>query len=102
MWLRPQAHLAAAGSVDEAKRVLCEIKNGPHASQAHHQICAYRVASDVSSDTMLVERSDDDGEAGAGSKLLGILRRHDVRGVIVVVSRWWGGINLGPIRFVNI
>ena len=37
----------------------------------------------------------DDGEAGAGAKLLGVLKDLDVVGVAVIVSRWYGGKNLG-------
>jgi putative IMPACT (imprinted ancient) family translation regulator len=42
---------------------------------------------------------DDDGEAGAGSRLLKLLQIVNACNVIVVVSRWYGGILLGPSRF---
>lgn len=48
---------------------------------------------------MLIESFKDDGEAGAGAKLLGVLKDLDVVGVAVIVSRWYGGKNLGKDRF---
>lgn len=42
---------------------------------------------------------DDDGEAAAGSRLLHLLQILNVRDVVVVVTRWYGGILLGPDRF---
>jgi putative IMPACT (imprinted ancient) family translation regulator len=42
---------------------------------------------------------DDDGEDGAGPKLLGLLMKMDARGVLVVVSRWKSGAKIGPDRF---
>lgn len=42
---------------------------------------------------------DDDGEAAAGGRLLHLLQMTDARNVCVVVSRWYGGILLGPSRF---
>ena len=46
--------------------------------------------------------NDDDGEDGAGNKmatLLDIMRAQDV---FVMVTRWFGGIKLGPDRFKHI
>jgi hypothetical protein len=45
---------------------------------------------------------EDDGEDGAGSKLSHLLYVLKEEGVVVVVSRWFGGIQLGPKRFVHI
>ena len=45
---------------------------------------------------------DDDGESAAGSRLLHLLTVADARDVCVVVSRWYGGILLGPARFTHI
>ncbi len=42
---------------------------------------------------------DDDGEAAAGSRLLKLLQIVSASNVVVVVSRWYGGILLGPSRF---
>lgn len=45
---------------------------------------------------------DDDGEDAAGRRLLHLLQVVDARNVIVVVSRWFGGVLLGPARFTHI
>lgn len=44
----------------------------------------------------------DDGEGGAGIKIMHFLQDSNVRNVLVVVSRWYGGILLGPARFMYI
>lgn len=43
--------------------------------------------------------NDDDGEDAAGSKLAYLLDMRKDENVVVVVSRWYGGIHLGPKRF---
>jgi hypothetical protein len=42
---------------------------------------------------------DDDGECAAGGRLAEILRLMQADGVAVTVSRWFGGVLLGPSRF---
>lgn len=44
---------------------------------------------------------DDDGEKWAGTRLQHVLTDTNVEGV-VVVARWYGGQNIGPIRFTHI
>uniref|UniRef100_A0A8C0G7D8 Impact RWD domain protein n=1 Tax=Chelonoidis abingdonii TaxID=106734 RepID=A0A8C0G7D8_CHEAB len=45
---------------------------------------------------------EDDGETAAGGRLLHLMQILNVRNVLVVVSRWYGGILLGPDRFKHI
>jgi putative IMPACT (imprinted ancient) family translation regulator len=45
---------------------------------------------------------DDDGETAAGARMLHLLQVADCRNVVVVVSRWFGGVLLGPSRFTFI
>lgn len=45
---------------------------------------------------------NDDGEAGAGALILKMLEREGVPDRIVVVTRWYGGVNLGGDRFAHI
>lgn len=42
---------------------------------------------------------DDDGEDAAGGRLLKLLQLMGCWNVLVVVSRWYGGVKLGPARF---
>lgn len=44
----------------------------------------------------------DDGENAAGSKLAYLLELRKEDGVLVVVTRWYGGVPLGPKRFHHI
>jgi len=44
----------------------------------------------------------DDGENAAGSKLAYLLELRKEGGVLVVVTRWYGGVPLGPKRFHHI
>ncbi|KAJ5573736.1 uncharacterized protein N7459_008163 [Penicillium hispanicum] len=46
-----------------------------------------------------IQDYDDDGETAAGGRLLHVMQLMDVWNVLVVVSRWYGGIHLGPARF---
>ena len=46
-----------------------------------------------------VADNDDDGEATSGQKLAGLLELMGANNVLVVVSRWFGGVHLGPARF---
>ncbi|MEQ9261478.1 MAG: YigZ family protein [Roseovarius sp.] len=44
----------------------------------------------------------DDGEAGAGNVILRMLEREGVEGQVVVVTRWFGGKQLGGDRFRHV
>ena len=57
---------------------------------------AYRI---VESNGIIRADCDDDGEDAAGGRLLHMLTLLDVRDVMVVVTRWYGGTQLGPSRF---
>lgn len=66
---------------------------------ATHNIQAWRIKRD---DGLMNQNCDDDGESAAGSRLLHLLNITNCVDVVVVVSRWYGGINLGPDRFKHI
>jgi hypothetical protein len=72
---------------------------------ATHNISAWRIRQQKpangkgESAEMIVQDCDDDGETAAGGRLLHLMQLMDVWDVIVVVSRWYGGILLGPDRF---
>jgi hypothetical protein len=64
---------------------------------ADHNIYAYRVQSSTSNHVL--EDSNDDGENGGGRHLLGLLQADMLSNVLLVVTRWYGGIFLGPDRW---
>ncbi|KAJ5735855.1 uncharacterized protein N7483_000980 [Penicillium malachiteum] len=72
---------------------------------ATHNISAWRIKQkkdgvSVGADTETqIQDYDDDGETAAGARLLHVMQLMDVWNVLVVVSRWYGGIHLGPARF---
>ncbi|KAF2405190.1 hypothetical protein EJ06DRAFT_540555 [Trichodelitschia bisporula] len=78
----------------------------PELRSASHRIAAWRLPSSQKtltpqSSTLYSLGHDDDGEQWAGSKLEKLLVDLKVEGT-VVVGRWYGGINLGPVRFTHI
>jgi len=52
-------------------------------------------------DFEVVSAYDDDGEKWAGGRILSIMKQTGVMDAVVVVSRWFGGIMLGPARFTH-
>ena len=47
----------------------------------------------------VVEHFDDDGEFGAGHRLLELLQKQNIVNTMVCVTRWYGGKHLGPVRY---
>lgn len=45
---------------------------------------------------------NDDGEAGAGMVIIRMLEREELKGELVVVTRWYGGKHLGGDRFRHV
>ncbi|KZV76062.1 UPF0029-domain-containing protein [Peniophora sp. CONT] len=52
--------------------------------------------------SVLHQDNDDDGETAAGGRLAHLLQLLDVNNVLVIVTRYYGGIQLGPDRFKHI
>lgn len=63
---------------------------------------AYRVVEHLEGNDILKHDNDDDGEDAAGSRLAHLLEMRNETNALVVVSRWFGGIHLGPKRFAHI
>ena len=62
---------------------------------ASHNSYAYRLKAP----TGVIEHYDDDGEFGAGRRILETLRRDDIDNTLVCVTRWLGETHIGPARF---
>lgn len=92
-----QAHVAPVSSVDEVRAMVAALLQDNKIRRASHNMMAYRIR--VPSKGTFLQDSDDDGEAAAGGRLLHLLQVAGVEGVCVVVSRWFGGVLLGPSRF---
>ncbi|GAO15003.1 uncharacterized protein UV8b_00485 [Ustilaginoidea virens] len=73
------------------------LKEKPELETATHN--AWAVRSRYGNSPLVQEASFDDGESGCGSFLLGIMREAGVTNTLVVLTRWYGGIMLGPDRW---
>ncbi|MFB6165506.1 MAG: YigZ family protein [Haloarculaceae archaeon] len=83
-------HAAPAADVDEAEAFVAEVEAAY--ADATHNVPAYRVRAEP-----LREWASDDGEpaGSAGKPALNVIQREDVENVAVVVTRYYGGTNLG-------
>ncbi|XP_062577782.1 protein IMPACT homolog [Saccostrea cucullata] len=92
------AHATQVDSYKQIKKSLVDIMRVETVPSASHNIYAYRFSS---SDGVVHEGSNDDGEHGAGRLLLKTLADNEINNALVVVSRWHGN-NIGPRRFSHI
>lgn len=91
-------HVARVGTRDEAESFVDAIE--AEYDDATHNVPAYRVrieSSGPGGGFMLREYSSDDGEpsGSAGKPILNVLQGQDLQNVVVVVTRYYGGTNLG-------
>jgi len=103
-----QGHCAAITRVEHVDIFLSKLKQNKKIENAFHNMWAYRVdkndpeARQASKSASVLQDCDDDGEQAAGGRLLNLLQILNVVNVMVVVTRWYGGIQLGPARFKHI
>ena len=85
-------------SIAAANAVIALMKQESCCASADHNMTAYRIGGNRKG--VKVEKAyDDDGEAHGGQRLLGALTRANACNVAVVVSRVYGGVNIGKRRF---
>ncbi|MFF3491623.1 YigZ family protein [Streptomyces sp. NPDC002795] len=82
--------LAPAATEEEAQAFVARVRK-EHPT-ANHNCYAYVIGADAS-----VQKASDDGEPGgtAGVPMLQMLTRRDMRYVVAVVTRYFGGVKLG-------
>ena len=85
------ANLFHVESVEEAENRIKDIKKKYH--DARHNCIAYIVAENG----QIIEKSSDDGEPSgtAGGPMLNILQKNNLCNLVIVVTRYFGGILLG-------
>ncbi|KAI0827795.1 hypothetical protein F5Y06DRAFT_226974 [Hypoxylon sp. FL0890] len=73
----------------------------PSLQTATHNAWAYRVRvpTNLFGATTIKEESFDDGESGCGDFLLKNMRETNAIDTLVVMTRWYGGVMLGPDRW---
>lgn len=83
-------HVAPAGTVGDAEAFVAEVEG--EYDDATHNVPAYRVRADP-----LREYASDDGEpsGSAGKPALNVLQGEEVENCVLVVTRYYGGTNLG-------
>ncbi len=84
------SHAAPVETVEEAERVISRIET--EYADATHNVPAYRVRADP-----FREYASDDGEpsGSAGKPVLSVLQGREIENVCVVVTRYFGGTELG-------
>ncbi len=85
------ANIIKVENKQEAERAINLIKKKYH--DARHNCVSYRVMEN----DIIIEKSSDDGEPSgtAGSPMLNILQKNNLCNVVVIVTRYFGGILLG-------
>ena len=85
------ANIFFVQSVEEAENIIKETKRKYY--DARHNCSCYRVIEEGK----IVEKQSDDGEPSgtAGGPMLNILQKKDLVNVVVIVTRYFGGILLG-------
>lgn len=85
------ANILPIQTQEEAENCLKQIKKEHYS--ARHNCYAYRVISEG----RVIEKSSDDGEPSgtAGAPMLNILNKSNLCNIIVIVTRYFGGILLG-------
>ena len=85
------ANIFYVSTTQEAEEKLEQIRKKYY--DARHNCYAYRVIEDGN----IIDRSSDDGEPSgtAGAPMLNILKKENLCNVLVIVTRYFGGILLG-------
>lgn len=84
-------HATPARTVDDAEAFVAEVREAH--PDATHNVPAYRVRE---GDFLREYASDEDEPSGsAGKPVLNVLQQRDLDNVVVVVTRYYGGTNLG-------
>jgi hypothetical protein len=91
------ARAAPVSSPVQAKQYVAHLlTTDKRAARATHNMTAWRIKGPNETS---YQDCDDDGETAAAGRMLHLMQLMDVWDVMVVVTRWYGGIHLGPDRF---
>lgn len=94
------AHVAPVTSPSQARLYVAQLlASDKRIRAATHNITAWRIRGEGGAS---YQDCDDDGEDAAGGRLLHLMQLMEVWDAMVVVTRWYGGVKLGPRRFAVI
>ncbi|KAH8549315.1 ribosomal protein S5 domain 2-type protein [Umbelopsis sp. PMI_123] len=85
--------------VEQVQAVRRKLLQNKKIAKATHNILAYRIELESG---VMAQDHDEDGETAAGGRLLHLLQILEVTNVVVIVSRWYGGVLLHADRFKDI
>ncbi|GLB37375.1 putative uncharacterized protein family UPF0029 [Lyophyllum shimeji] len=94
------AHASTLPSSSAFPAFLDHLSNLPVLKRATHCMYAYRTTN--ATDATVATGQDDGGESGSGDRLARLLELTGCESVVVVVSRWYGGVKLGSDRWKRI
>lgn len=77
---------------------LAQLKRAKKFARATHNSWAALVEQDGRRTGL----KNDDGETGAGAVILRMIEREGLANHVIVVTRWYGGVNLGGDRFRHV
>jgi hypothetical protein len=92
-----QAHFSIVTSLEQVEAFRSNLLGIRRIARATHNILAYRFTDPTTG--IHYHDYDDDGETAAGGRLAEVMRLMKAENVAVMVTRWYGGILLGPDRF---
>ncbi|KAJ6779505.1 hypothetical protein PWT90_11146 [Aphanocladium album] len=94
------AHVAPVTSPEQARLYVAQLlASDRRIRSATHNITAWRIRGQGAAS---YQDCDDDGEDAAGGRLLHLMQLMELWDAMVVVTRWYGGVKLGPRRFAVI
>ena len=95
------AHVAPVSSPEQARLYVRQLlASDRRIRSATHNMTAWRIRGPGGS--VSYQDCDDDGETAAGGRLLHLMQLMELWDAMVVVTRWYGGVKLGPRRFAVI
>ncbi|KAI9149326.1 Protein IMPACT [Paramyrothecium foliicola] len=95
------AHVAPVTSPAQARLYVQQLlASDRRFRSATHNMTAWRIRG--ADGATSYQDCDDDGETAAGGRLLHLMQLMELWDAMVVVSRWYGGVKLGPRRFAVI
>lgn len=87
------------GNKNDIKQRLATYVSDKYFAKATHNIYAYRIRDE---EWNIIEWKHDDGETGAGQCILTQLQRENIIDVVVVVTRYFGWVQLHGDRFRHV
>ncbi|XP_076263547.1 protein IMPACT-like [Rhynchophorus ferrugineus] len=91
-----QGHACRISCMDDVEKFRNSLLANKKIAQAKHNVLAYRFKNQAK---LIVQDYDNDGEKQAGSRLLHLLKILEADNAAVIVTRWYGGIQIGSDRF---